>query len=82
VSLSRHAAQRLSRRGLPLDERRLRRLEEGIDRAAARGSDTSLVLLDELALLVKVPERMVMTAMSQSSMRDGVITRIDSAVVA
>jgi hypothetical protein len=41
-----------------------------------------LVLLDELALLVKVPQRLVMTAMNQSAMRDGVVTRIDSAVVA
>jgi flagellar operon protein len=82
LSLSKHAATRLSRRALPLDAARVKRLEAGIDRAAARGAETSLVLLDELALLVKVPQRLVMTAMSQSAMRDGVVTRIDSAVVA
>lgn len=82
LSLSKHAASRLSRRALPLDLARVKRLEAGIDKAAARGAETSLVLLDELALLVKVPQRLVLTAMSQSAMRDGVVTRIDSAVVA
>ncbi len=81
VSFSKHAAERLSRRSLPFDEGRVARLADGIDKAAARGADTSLVLLDELALLVKVPQRLVMTAMNQSAMKDGVVTRIDSAVV-
>lgn len=81
VSFSKHAAERLSRRALPFDEARVARLSLGIDKAAARGADTSLVLLDELALLVKVPQRLVMTAMNQSAMKDGVVTRIDSAVV-
>lgn len=82
VSLSKHAASRLTRRDLPLDESRVKRLELGIDKAAAKGADTSLVLLDELALLVNVPQRLVLTAMSQNAMRDGVVTQIDSAVVA
>lgn len=80
-TLSRHAVERLSRRGLGLDAVQASRLSSGIDKAAARGSRTSLVLMDELALLVKVPQRLVVTALAQSAMRDGVVTRIDSAVV-
>jgi flagellar operon protein len=81
VKMSNHAVQRLQRRGLTVDAGRAERLAGGIDKAAARGSVTSLVLMDELALLVSVPERTVVTAMSQTAMRDGVVTQIDSAVV-
>lgn len=64
-----------------MDSDQAARLDGGLDQLAARGSETSLVLMDEMALLVRVPQRMVVTAMSQSAMRDGVVTRIDSAVV-
>ena len=81
IKLSSHAEQRISRRGLTVDAEQAQRLAGGIDKAAAKGSQTSLVLMDELALLVRVPERTVVTAMAQGAMRDGVVTQIDSAVV-
>jgi flagellar operon protein len=81
VNLSQHAARRLSRRGIEVNSAQARRLVTAIDRAAAKGSRTSLVLMDELALLVRIPERTVVTAMSPGAMRDGVVTQIDSAVM-
>jgi flagellar operon protein len=79
--LSQHAARRLDRRGLEVSSAQAERLVSAIDRAAAKGSRTSLVLLDQLALLVRIPERTVVTAMSPDAMREGVVTRIDSAVM-
>ena len=76
-----HAARRLSRRGIEVDSAQAQKLVTAIDRAAAKGSRTSLVLMDELALLVRIPERTVVTAMSPGAMRDGVVTQIDSAVM-
>ena len=81
VTLSRHARARLERRALPVGADQAARLASAIDRAAAKGSRTSLVMLNELALLVRIPERVVMTAMSPDAMRDGVVTQIDSAVM-
>jgi flagellar operon protein len=82
VKFSAHAQKRLERRGMDVSAEQAQKLARAIDRAAAKGARTSLVLLDELALLVRVPERMVVTAMSPLAMRDGVVTQIDSAVVA
>ena len=82
VKFSAHARKRLDRRGMDVTANQTQKLSRAIDRAAAKGSKTSLVLLDELALLVSVPERVVVTAMSPGAMRDGVVTQIDSAVVA
>ena len=81
VTVSRHARERLDRRDIQVGAQQARRLAAAIDRAAAKGSRTSLVLLNELALLVRIPERVVVTAMSPEAMRDGVVTQIDSAVV-
>ena len=47
-----------------------------------RGARDSLVLLDELALVVSVRNHTVITAMDESSRRDHVFTNIDSVVIA
>jgi flagellar operon protein len=82
VTLSGHAQKRMAQRGLSVGPDEASKLASAIDRAAAKGSKRSLVFLDEWALLVQVPERVVVTAMPAGAMRDGVVTRIDSAVVA
>ena len=82
LRFSSHAAKRMQQRGLQLDGDRLRRLEEAVDRAAAKGARESLVLLDELALVVSVRNQTVITAMDEESQREHVFTNIDSVVIA
>ena len=82
VSMSGHAQKRMAQRGLAVGPEAAAKLASAIDRAAAKGSKRSLVFMDEWALLVQVPERVVVTAMPAGAMRDGVVTRIDSAVLA
>ena len=82
LRFSGHAAKRIEQRGLQLDGDRLRRLEEAVDRAAAKGARESLVLLDELALVVSVRNQTVITAMDEESQREHVFTNIDSVVIA
>ena len=82
LQFSGHAAKRIEQRGLQLDGARMRRLEQAVDRAEAKGARDSLVLLDELALVVSVRNHTVITAMDESSRRDHVFTNIDSVVIA
>ncbi|MFL5963112.1 MAG: TIGR02530 family flagellar biosynthesis protein [Gaiellaceae bacterium] len=82
VQFSGHALQRIERRGIPLDEGAVARLAGGVDRAAAKGSRSSLVLVDETAFVVSVPNRTVVTAVDREHMREQVFTNIDSAVIA
>ena len=82
VNFSKHAMQRIERRGLQLDEQRLERLEAAVDRADAKGSRDSLILLDELALVVSVRNRTVVTAMDEQNRKEHVFTNIDSVVIA
>lgn len=82
LAFSKHALRRIEERGLQLDEARLDRLEAAVDRAEAKGSRDSLVLLDELALVVSVQNHTVVTAMDETSRKEHVFTNIDSVVIA
>jgi flagellar operon protein len=82
VQFSRHAAKRIEQRGLDMDAARLERLEQAVGRAADKGSRDSLILLDELALVVSVQQRTVVTAMDEAASKEHVFTNIDSVVIA
>jgi len=81
LKFSNHAIGRLEDRGLLLSEDKAERLSKAIDTAQAKGSRESLVLLDELAFVVSVANRTVITACDLANLKEGVFTKIDSAVV-
>jgi flagellar operon protein len=82
LTLSRHAQHRVERRGLQLDDQRLARLEGAVNSAARKGARNSVVMLDDLAVVVDIQQRMVVTAMEREGGRDRVFTNIDSVVIA
>lgn len=82
VEFSKHALERLEQRGIRLDDQLLQRLTEGIDRAEAKGSKTTLVLVDQTAFVVGVDQRTVVTVADQDALRERVFTNIDSMVIA
>jgi len=82
LRFSRHATQRIEQRGMEIDAARMERLHRAVDQAEAKGSRDSLILLDELALVVSVQNRTVVTAVDEASRREHVFTNIDSVVIA
>jgi len=82
LKISAHAAQRLESRNIRLTEQHRQRIGEALERASEKGADQSLVLLDNLALVVSVKNRVVITALDDTKAREGVFTNIDSAVIA
>ncbi|HET6175201.1 MAG TPA: TIGR02530 family flagellar biosynthesis protein [Gaiellales bacterium] len=81
IRFSGHALQRIERRGISVDAAVMARLGEGVSRAAAKGSRDSVVLVDQTAFVVSVPNRTVITAVDREHMREHVFTNIDSAVI-
>jgi len=79
---SRHALERLSRRGIEVTPPTMERLAGGIARAAAKGSRDSVVFVDGTAYVVSVANNTVVTAVGSEHMREHVFTNIDSAVIA
>lgn len=82
VSFSGHAARRMEQRGVQLDEAHLRRIDSAVDQAQAKGSRDSLILMDDLALVVSITNRTVVTAVDQASQKEHVFTNVDSVVIA
>lgn len=81
LKVSGHAQSRLNSRGIEMDASAWGRVKDGVDRAAAKGARESLVLMDDVALVVSVKNRTVITAVDKGSLRENVFTNIDSAVI-
>jgi flagellar operon protein len=82
LRFSKHALERIQRRGIPLDSATLGRLQEGVGRIKGKGAQDSLVLVDGTAFVVSVPNHTVITAVGPEHMREHVFTNIDSAAIA
>ena len=81
LKFSKHASQRLDDRNIELTEEQSQRLEEGVQKASAKGITDSLVLVDTLAFIVNVPNQTVVTAMDQTESEENIFTNIDGAVI-
>jgi flagellar operon protein len=81
LRLSRHAEDRLRSREIHLNEVVWGKLEQAVAQADAKGAQQSLILLDDLALIVNITNRVVITALDKESRHSNVFTHIDSAVI-
>ena len=82
LRLSNHAQNRLHSRDIYLGQSEWAKLENAVDQADAKGAQQTLVLLDDLALVVNIQNRVVITALDKESRQSNVFTQIDSAVLA
>jgi flagellar operon protein len=82
VRFSNHAQKRLETRHITLSDDGISRLASAVDKAEKRGGKESLVLVDDLAFIVNVKDRLVVTALDAQSRGEGVFTQIDSVVFA
>lgn len=81
LKFSKHATQRLSQRNINLSDEQNIRLTNGVTEAEKKGVNESLVLVDNLAFIVNVPNKTVVTAMDQKETNANVFTNIDGAVI-
>jgi len=82
VRFSNHAQSRIQSRDINLDSESVSRLSSAIDKAEKRGGKSSLVMVDDLAFIVNIQNRTVVTALDKDQRGEGVFTQIDSVVFA
>ena len=82
LKISAHAQKRLDERNVELTPDYHQRLNNAVNKIGQAGADKSLVLMDNLALVVSARNRVVITAIDSASAKGGVFTNIDSAVIA
>lgn len=81
IRFSHHAEQRLKQRGIEFKPEQMAKLATAVDKAANKGAKDSLIMIQDVALIVNVKHKMVVTAMDGQAMQDHVFTQIDSAVI-
>ena len=82
VKFSKHAANRLSDRNIELTAEQKERLSSGMKQASEKGINDSLIMVDQLAFIVNVPNNTVVTALDSTEKSSNVFTNIDGAVIA
>lgn len=68
-------------RNIKLDQTDWHKINNAINKAENKGAHNSLLIHGELALIVSVKNRTVISAMDEVSMKEHVFTNIDSAVI-
>ena len=81
VAFSSHAQSRLQERNIKLTSEDLSRLNSTVDKLARKGAKESLIYLQDVALVVSVANRTVITALNKMQGADNIITNIDSAAI-
>lgn len=81
LKFSKHATVRLADRNIKLSNEQLERLNVGARKAELKGIKDSLVIVDELAFIVNVPNHTVVTAMDSTETSENVFTNINGAVI-
>ena len=78
--ISKHAEERLKQRNIQLSETDMKQINEGINKAQAKGSSDCLICFKGNALVTSIKNRTVITAVDQENTKGNVYTNIDSAL--
>ncbi|GKX28982.1 hypothetical protein SH1V18_14620 [Vallitalea longa] len=81
LNFSKHANMRLDSRNIKLSNDQLARINKGVDNAKGKGIKDSLIIVDDVALVVNIKNKTVITAMGKTEQDDKVFTNIDGAVI-
>ncbi|MBV8602970.1 MAG: flagellar protein [Candidatus Eremiobacteraeota bacterium] len=81
LKFSAHALARLQSRNITITPDDMQRMNAMADKAAAKGAQQSLFMMRDVAMIVSIKNRTVITAVDSDSMRENVFTNIDSAAV-
>ena len=82
LKFSSHAISRLHASNISVQNEDVARLSNAVQKAEEKGSRDSLIIMNNLAFIVSVKNKTVVTALTQDQMRENVITNIDSTVIA
>lgn len=80
IKFSKHAQNRIVSRNINLNDNQLRQLQKGVEKLEDKGARDSLVMINDVAYVVSVENKTVITAIDEDNVKENVFTNIDSAV--
>ena len=81
LKLSAHAKERMNLRGIHLSQGDMTRLSDAVDVVASKGGKQSILVMDQLAFIVSVTNRTVITVLDGGSLKEHAFINIDSAMI-
>jgi len=81
LKLSKHAEQRMSERGISINEKTWQQIEGKLSEAREKGIKDSLVLLEQAALVVNAKTNTVITAMNREEASSHIFTNINGTIL-
>lgn len=82
VKFSKHAEMRMQDRNIDLTQTQKDKINNAVSMAQQKGVKDSLVILDNMAFVVNVPSKTVITAVNNNELKENVFTNIDGAIFA
>lgn len=80
ISFSKHANRRTEERNIKISPADLNRLGEACSKAEAKGIKDALIVMNDSAFIVNAKNKVVITVIDKSEMKDNVFTNIDGAI--
>lgn len=81
VKFSQHAQQRMKLRNIQMSAQQIQKINGGLEKISQKGAKESLMVMGDLAMIVNIPHKTVITVMDGQSMKENVFTNIDSAII-
>lgn len=81
IKVSAHAQRRMLERNITLDRADWEKINSAVNKAESKGARNSLLIHGDLALIVNITNRTLISAMDEESIKEHVFTNIDSAVI-
>ncbi|HGJ65458.1 TPA: hypothetical protein ENS27_08730 [bacterium] len=81
VKFSGHAKERLRQQNITISATDLDKINDATKMAEKKGSKESLMLLRDLALVVNISNKTVITAVDKERQKDKIFTNIDSTII-
>ncbi len=82
LKFSNHALKRLENRNISLSDADLGKIQNAVEKAESKGSKDSLVMMNDTAFIINIPNKTVVTAMPLNNSEENIFTNIDSVVFA
>jgi len=81
IKFSNHAIERMRMRGIRYSSEQMQKIESAVQKAQDKGARETLLLAEDSAMIVNVPNRTVVTVMDKNALKENVFTNIDSTVM-
>ncbi|HCT63694.1 MAG TPA: flagellar biosynthesis protein [Lachnospiraceae bacterium] len=81
LQLSKHAKERVLERGIDVDTQLMTTLNEAAQAARQKGATNTVLIGQDAAFVVNIPNGIIVTAISAEELKNNVFTNIDSAVL-